>query len=148
MAGGFAEPSLSRNRAPTLHVLRTLYFGTCFELDFFFFFSGFVAGLRVTTATIKPVLVNAVIFLVARTGQPRAHERLAVLANGPRGALHVGRQPVCLQRSPQAVPLGLRQLHVLRPHVYPGRVLPRVLLADRYIRLERARNPQVKNRRR
>ena len=63
------------------------------------------------------------------TGQPRAIERVALLADGPRGALHVGRQQVRQQRPPQALPLGLRELLLLRAHVHPRSVLPRVLLA-------------------
>lgn len=97
-----------------------------FIVDFFVY---------ILLATIFFLLNVALLILVKPKGQPRAHERLEVLANGPGVPFHVGRQPVCWQRAPQAVPLGLRELHVFRADVYVGRVLPGVLLADRRFRL-------------
>ena len=74
---------------------------------------------------------NQIIALVVptKTGQPRPNKWLAVLAHGPRGALDVRRQQIRQQRPPQALPLGLRELLMLRAPVHPRRVLPRVLLA-------------------
>lgn len=80
------------------------------------------------------------------TGQSRAHKWVAFLANGSGGAFHVRRQSLRQQRAPQALPVGLCELHVLRADVHPCRVLPRVLLARRGHGLEADHHSEVLHR--